>query len=163
MGKARLSRAPNQRTVEQSQVSKFCIDLEGMMLPDAIAAVVEAWYDAQNAESAADWVEDLRLQIKREFGRGWSVRGVGATKLNPEGRCQLTRIAPDRSRSSVIIPVEWRALNAQLIYDWVKDICTFADPRYECSSLQDAFVMADCYQTKLQNVKSKKMQCNSAF
>jgi hypothetical protein len=33
--------------MEQNQMSKFCIDLEGMMLPDAIAAVVEAWYDAQ--------------------------------------------------------------------------------------------------------------------
>ncbi len=29
-------------------MSKFCIDLEGIMLPDAIAAVVEAWYEAQN-------------------------------------------------------------------------------------------------------------------
>jgi len=29
-------------------MSTFCIDLEGVMLPDAIAAVVEAWYDAQN-------------------------------------------------------------------------------------------------------------------
>jgi hypothetical protein len=28
-------------------MSKFCIDLEGIMLPDAIAAVVEAWYDCQ--------------------------------------------------------------------------------------------------------------------
>jgi hypothetical protein len=34
--------------MEQNQMSKFCIDLEGVMLPDAIAAVVEAWYDAQN-------------------------------------------------------------------------------------------------------------------
>ncbi len=96
-------------------MSKFCIELEGVTLPDAIAAVVEAWYDVQNVESAADWVEDLRLQIKREFGRGWSVRGVGPTKLNPEGFCQLTRIAPDRSRSSVIIPVEWRASEAKAI------------------------------------------------
>ena len=31
-------------------MSKFCIDLEGVMLPDAIAAVVEAWYDAQDTE-----------------------------------------------------------------------------------------------------------------
>jgi len=29
-------------------MSKFCIDLEGMMLPDAIAAVIEAWYKAQS-------------------------------------------------------------------------------------------------------------------
>jgi len=28
-------------------MSKFCIDLEGMLLPDAIAAVVEAWYEKQ--------------------------------------------------------------------------------------------------------------------
>ena len=32
-------------------MTKFCIELEGVMLPDAIAAVVEAWYDAQNAGS----------------------------------------------------------------------------------------------------------------
>lgn len=32
-------------------MSKFCIDLEGVMLPDAIAAVVEAWYDAQNVDN----------------------------------------------------------------------------------------------------------------
>lgn len=32
-------------------MSKFCIDLEGMMLPNAIAAVVEAWYDAQNLDN----------------------------------------------------------------------------------------------------------------
>jgi hypothetical protein len=44
--------------MEQGQMSKFCIDLEGMMLPDAIAAVVEAWYEAQNAELA---------QIKHEI------------------------------------------------------------------------------------------------
>jgi hypothetical protein len=34
--------------MEQNQMSKFCIDLEGVMLPDAIATVVEAWYDAQS-------------------------------------------------------------------------------------------------------------------
>ena len=96
-------------------MSKFCIELEGVMLPDAIAAVVEAWYDVQNVESAADWVEDLRLQIKREFGRGWSVRGVGATKLNPDGRCQLTRIAPDRSRTSVILPLDFCGFLAEEI------------------------------------------------
>jgi hypothetical protein len=34
--------------MEQGAMSKFCIDLEDVMLPDAIAAVVEAWYEAQN-------------------------------------------------------------------------------------------------------------------
>ena len=35
-------------------MSKFCIDLEGVMLPDAIAAVVEAWYDAQNVDNLVE-------------------------------------------------------------------------------------------------------------
>jgi predicted transcriptional regulator len=40
----------------------FCIDLEGMMLPDAIAAVVEAWYDAQSltfSNLAESWNKEL--------------------------------------------------------------------------------------------------------
>ena len=100
-------------------MSKFSIDLEGLTLPDAIAAVVEAWYEAQNVESSTDWVDDLRLQIKREFGRGWFVRGVGITRLNPEGKCQLTRIAPDRSRNSVLIPIEWHESNVKKIKSYV--------------------------------------------
>ena len=32
-------------------MSKFSIDLEGLTLPDAIAAVVEAWYEAQNVNN----------------------------------------------------------------------------------------------------------------
>jgi predicted transcriptional regulator len=37
--------------MEQIQMNKFCIDLDGVMLPDAIAAVVEAWYEAQSVEA----------------------------------------------------------------------------------------------------------------
>jgi hypothetical protein len=51
--------------MEQRQMSKFCIDLEGMMLPDAIAAVVEAWYDAQSStfsNLAESW--DKKIDIK---------------------------------------------------------------------------------------------------
>jgi hypothetical protein len=96
-------------------MTKFCIELEEMALPDAIAAVVEAWLDAQSEEPSEKWEDELRLHIKREFGRGWSIRSMGATKLNPSGKCQLTRIAPDRSRNSVILPVEWHQKNAQLI------------------------------------------------
>ena len=54
MGEARPSRTSNKRTVEQGAMSKFCIELEGMMMPDAIAAVVEAWYDAQNTDKRID-------------------------------------------------------------------------------------------------------------
>jgi hypothetical protein len=45
--------------MEQNQMSKFCIDLEGMMLPDAIAAIVEAWYDAQTTDKRIDKDEPL--------------------------------------------------------------------------------------------------------
>jgi hypothetical protein len=34
--------------MEQSQMSQFCIQLNDISLPDAIAAVVEAWHDAQD-------------------------------------------------------------------------------------------------------------------
>ena len=98
-------------------MSKFCIDLEDMMLPDAIAAVVEAWLDAQSEEASEKWEDELRLQVKREFGRGWSIRSMGATKLNPLGKCQLTRIAPDRSRNSVIIPIEWCEANTKEMFE----------------------------------------------
>ena len=96
-------------------MSKFCIDLEGVMLPDAIAALVVAWYDAQNGMQQANWEEELRLKIKREFGRGWSVFPTNGTKVNPYGKTRLTRMSADRSRVSVVIPIEYREENAKLI------------------------------------------------
>ena len=98
-------------------MSKFCIDLEGVMLPDAIAAVVEAWYDAQNGMQQANWAEELRLKIKREFGRGWSVFPTNGTKVNPYGKTRLTRMSADRSRVSVVIPIESgkKTLNLYLV------------------------------------------------
>ena len=54
------------------------------------------------------WYETIRLSIQQEHGKGWSVREIGATKRKPIGRCQLTRILEDRTRSSVIPPLEWR-------------------------------------------------------
>ena len=143
-------------------MSKFCIDLEGMMLPDAIAAVVEAWYDAQNVEAVTDWVDELRLQIKREFGRGWIIRSVGGNKLNPNGKCQLTRIAADRTRNSVVLPVEWNQTNADLNYEWVSGICGFfVSSASNCSTLQDAFEMENIFQLKKNQVESKMMPANA--
>jgi hypothetical protein len=37
-------------------------------------------------------VDTLRLRISQEHGKGWSVREIGATDLNPVGRAQLTSI-----------------------------------------------------------------------
>ena len=53
-------------------MTKFCIDLEDMMLPDAIAAVVEAWLDAQSEENPSksqiqeDGFECLRKLLNEE-------------------------------------------------------------------------------------------------
>jgi hypothetical protein len=124
--------------MEQGAMSNFCIDLDGMMLPDAIAAVVEAWYEAQNTELKADWVEQLRLKIKQEFGCGWAIRSIGATKINPDGRCQLIRIADDRKRTSVVLPFEWRESKAEFMYAWIHSICRYV--MSENYSLKEAYM-----------------------
>ena len=111
-------------------MSKFCIELEGITMFDAIKAVIEAWYDAQNMDicinekaknnvkETAQWEEELRLKVKRQFGRGWSIYKTNGNKLNPYGKTRLTRIESDctpRTRESVVIPVEYREENAKLI------------------------------------------------
>jgi hypothetical protein len=58
------------------------------------------------------WFETLRVSIAQEHGKGWIVREVGATSRKPIGRCQLIRIWEDRTRSSVTLPLEWKATNA---------------------------------------------------
>ncbi|MGA1483776.1 MAG: hypothetical protein ACO32Y_09695 [Vulcanococcus sp.] len=55
------------------------------------------------------WFETLRVSIAQEHGKGWIVREVGATKRTPIGRCQLTPLREDRTRSSVVLPLEWKA------------------------------------------------------
>jgi len=52
--------------MEQNQMSKFCIDLEGITMPDAIAAVVEAWYDAQNIIEVIEDSKEKRVKCKVE-------------------------------------------------------------------------------------------------
>ena len=82
------------------------------------------------------WFETLRLSIGQEHGTGWSVREVGATSRNPIGRAQLTRIWEDRSRSSVVMPLEWKATNATAILATVGQLRALMEGRN--LSLQDA-------------------------
>ena len=107
-------------------MTKFCIDLEDMMLPDAIAAVIEAWYDAQVLDNAnADWENELRFEIKNRNGRGWSVRAMNKTRLNPNGVCQLTqikKIGNTRTRNSITLPFEWCKENSLEIEQYVNMI-----------------------------------------
>ncbi|NBQ21106.1 MAG: site-specific integrase [Synechococcaceae bacterium WB6_3B_236] len=83
------------------------------------------------------WFETLRLSIGQEHGAGWSVREIGATARNPIGRAQLTRIWEDRTRSSVVMPLEWKATNATAILTTVGQIRALMEER-NIPSLQEA-------------------------
>ena len=63
----------------------------------------------------AIWSDNLRQVLKREHGKGWSVR-------DHRGRVQLTRIFEDRSRSAVYLPLTWTADNATAILNTVAAI-----------------------------------------
>jgi integrase len=82
------------------------------------------------------WFETVRVSIAQEHGKGWIVREVGSTSRNPIGRCQLIRIWEDRSRSSVVLPLEWKATNATAILTTVGQVRTLMEERN--LSLQDA-------------------------
>jgi integrase len=75
------------------------------------------------------WFETLRVSIAQEHGKGWIVREVGATSRKPIGRCQLIRIWEDRTRSSVVLPLEWKATNATAILTTVGQIRTLMEER----------------------------------
>lgn len=63
-----------------------------------------------------DWQADLRRAIKAVNGAGWSVRE------HRTGRTQLTRIYPDRTRSSCYLPIEWAQPRSLEIQNWVQRI-----------------------------------------
>jgi hypothetical protein len=81
-------------------MTKFCIELEDMALPDAIAAVVEAWLDAQSEEGIYDKKSNAPYQPGEliEFRdsaspispwkRGWVVYKVYHRKI---GICELSK------------------------------------------------------------------------
>jgi len=48
-------------------MTKFCIELEEMALPDAIAAVVEAWLDAQSEEPSKSQMQDDAIKCLHEL------------------------------------------------------------------------------------------------
>jgi integrase len=75
------------------------------------------------------WFETLRLSIGQEHGTGWSIREIGVTPRNPVGRAQLTRIWEDRTRSSVVLPLEWKATNATAILATVGQLRTLMEGR----------------------------------
>ena len=86
--------------------------------------------------SRQQWFEILRLSIQQEHGKGWSIWEIGATKRNPIGRCRLTRMYEDGARSSVVMPLEWKATNATAILATVGQLRTLMEERK--LSLKDA-------------------------
>lgn len=100
---------------------------------DLLAHLAHVWRMATRRQQ---WFDTLRLSIRQEHGKGWSVREIGATSRTPIGRCQLTRIWEDRTRSSVTLPLEWKATNATAIITTVGQLRTLMEERN--LSLQDA-------------------------
>jgi predicted transcriptional regulator len=82
--------------MEQNQMSKFCIDLEGVMLPDAIAAVVEAWYDAQSStfsNLAESW--DKKITSKQP---------AGVCKKNNAKRQEIINQTISNIKNGILLP-----------------------------------------------------------
>ena len=52
------------------------------------------------------WTDLLRKQLKNEHGFGWSV-------VEQSGNTKVSKRYEDDSRSSVMLPIEWRALQTQ--------------------------------------------------
>jgi AraC-like DNA-binding protein len=94
--------------MEESQVSQFCIDLKDVMLPDAIAALVEAWYEVQTAQSIIIedkeeekyyTVSELQKLLNRSRASVYRMLNTEKHNLNPpfdpyklnhEYRCDIT-------------------------------------------------------------------------
>ena len=75
------------------------------------------------------WFETIRLSIQQEHGKGWSVLEIGATKRNPIGQWQLTRIWENRTRNSVVTAEEWKATNAKAILATMSQLRTLMEER----------------------------------
>jgi len=69
------------------------------------------------------------VSIAQEHGKGWIVREKGATSRKPIWRCQLIRIWEDRTPSSVMLPLEWKATNATAILTTVGQVRTLMEER----------------------------------
>lgn len=69
------------------------------------------------AGSNARWATELRSQLRREQGFGWSIR-------ERNGHVQLTRRWEDDSRSSVMLAIPWDASCGRAVLNAVAEIRT---------------------------------------
>lgn len=130
-------------------MSMFCIDLEGMMLPDAIAAVVEAWYEAQNrtphdksrtddlipmADLAGKWRVTANTVSRRLAFLGIKpIRQGNYRLLTPE---QLDLAEALHRHISAGMPMDQFSADTRLI-DWAKSVGLSRSTAYELIKLLD--------------------------
>jgi len=74
-------------------MSKFCINLENMTLPDAIAALCEAWYDAQETDNIKEEDEVSSLVRFSEW-----VEASGLSRSTAYELLKLLAIEPEARR-----------------------------------------------------------------
>jgi hypothetical protein len=135
--------------MEQIQMTKFCIELEGMMLPDAIAAVVEAWYDAQNCTPPDKSRTDDLIPMADLAGK-WRVtantvsRRLAFLGIKPirQGNCRL--LTPKQLDSAEALhrhifagmPMDQFSTDVRLI-DWAESVGLSRSTVYELIKLLD--------------------------
>lgn len=61
------------------------------------------------------WATELRNQLKREHGFGWTVR-------ERHGKVQVTRRWEDGSRSAVVLPIPWNAMCGRAVLNAVAEL-----------------------------------------
>ena len=136
-------------------MSKFCIDLEGMMLPDAIAALVEAWGDAQDADGVDRLPDDV--QSETDFMACQFYKSINFDNLNYDGspwerllresifygcdqewsigrrwdgecfRPRLTHVDERGKLKWIVLPFEWAVINANDIRNYASDIVEWVE------------------------------------
>jgi hypothetical protein len=141
--------------MEQNQMSKFCIDLEGVMLPDAIAALVEAWSDAQDTDCADRPLNDVqsatdyaacsfyklinfynlnyddspweRLLRESIFYGCDQEWSIGSRWDGQRFRPRLTHVDERGKSKWVLLPFEWSVINANDIRNYASDVVEWVE------------------------------------
>ena len=138
-------------------MTKFCIDLQDMMLPDAIAAVLEAWLDAHSEEVKTISVDTNKLDPQawknsevwemksREIlfsgcDNQWSIGpaearwtnkvkhpGMSPEKFTAKNKIHLTCLDSNYRQRWILLPFEWSNKNITLIHDWVIPIVDWVE------------------------------------
>lgn len=84
-------------------MSKFSINLQHLSLPDAIAAVVEAWYDAQSIDDTHnDTHNDAQIEITLPSLVRLSdwIKAIGVSRSTAYRLMKLIEIEPETRRVS---------------------------------------------------------------